>query len=420
MQRDFLPVFESVWTVSLLNRWIRSLIDSDYRLQDLWLEGEVSNLTRASSGHLYFTLKDESAQVRCVMWRNHAVLQTELPRHGDRVQAHGSVGVYEAQGQYQFYVDHWRPTGRGDLHLQFERLKERLAAEGLFAPERKRVPVRVPRCIGVVTSLNTAALRDILNVLRRRWPLVEVVVAHALVQGDGAPAQICAALEALQRYGPCDTIIVARGGGSLEELWAFNDERVARAIAGCAVPVITGVGHEVDFTIADFAADVRAPTPSAAAELAVPDRAEYRLLVAAARARLDERVLDRVASARYHLGSQLRTLRLLSPRGRLDESRQRVDELSARARAALGRRLELWRVRLSGVAGRLEVLGPEPTLARGYAIVRHTDGRAPGSGQGRLVRSAGAVAAGDRLSVQVHDGSFEVTVDPAGRAADPG
>ena len=403
MQEDFFSlVAEPVWTVSELNQWVRSLLESDYRLQDLWLEGEVSNFTRASSGHVYFTLKDESAQVRCVMWRAQAALQSYTPAHGDRVQAHGKVGVYEAQGQYQFYVDEWRPAGRGDLHRQFEQLKARLAAEGLFAPERKRPLVRVPRRLGIVTSLTTAALRDILNVLRRRWPLVEVVVAHTPVQGDGAPAQICAALAALDRHGGCDTIIVARGGGSLEELWAFNDEGVARAIARCHVPVISGVGHEIDFTIADFAADVRAPTPSAAAELAVPSRDEYRAAVAGLGGRLGELMRGRLLRARHALDGQARALRLLSPDARLAESRQRVDDLLARGRLALRGHLALRRARLGGLSGKLHALGPEPTLARGYAIVRDT--------RGRVVHSITQVAPGQRVSAQVHDGQIEAEV----------
>jgi exodeoxyribonuclease VII large subunit len=403
MQTDFLGMLETIWTVTELNRWVRGLIESDYRLRDFWLEGEVSNLTRAASGHLYFTLKDESTQVRCVMWRNHVVGQQQLPRHGDRIQAHGTLGVYEAQGQYQFYADGWRPAGRGDLHREFELLKARLEAEGLFAAGRKRALPRFPRRIGMVTSLQTAALRDMLNVLRRRWPQVEVVVVHAAVQGEAAPAEIVAGLGALQRHGRCDVIIVARGGGSLEELWAFNDERVARAIAACRVPVISGVGHEVDFTIADFVADVRAPTPSAAAELAVPDRAEYRAQVAALSRRLAERTDVRLARARDALDRQARTLRLLSPQARLASSRQRIDELLARASAALRARLALERAHVQGAAGRLALLGPEPTLARGYAIVRDA--------RGALVRVLADVAPGARVQVQLQDGRFDAVVE---------
>ncbi|MER3457729.1 MAG: exodeoxyribonuclease VII large subunit, partial [Chloroflexota bacterium] len=247
---------DQVWSVSALTRYIRELFDIDYRLQDVWLAGEVSNFSRATSGHVYFTLKDDSAQIRCVMWRSTVARQGYLPAHGDAVLAHGSVSVYEANGAYQLYVDALRPLGRGDLHLEFERLKTRLAAEGLFDLERKRPIPPYPRRLGLITSPNAAALRDVLNILSRRYPLVEIVFAPAAVQGAEAPPQLCAALEALNRLEGLDAILLARGGGSLEELWAFNDETVARAIAASRYPVITGIGHETDFTIADFVADL--------------------------------------------------------------------------------------------------------------------------------------------------------------------
>ncbi|MCK4449981.1 MAG: exodeoxyribonuclease VII large subunit, partial [Anaerolineae bacterium] len=256
------PTLSEPYTVSQLTGHIRRLIEDDPELSDVWVEGEVSNFSRAFSGHCYFTLKDAGSQIGCVMWRSVAILQDYLPVDGDLVLAYGRVGVYEASGRYQLYVDQIRPAGVGDLYRQFELLKARLEAEGLFAPERKRPLPGFPRCIGVVTSPTAAALRDILNVLGRRYPLAEVLLAPTQVQGDAAPPQIVAALEALNTRDDVDVIIVARGGGSLEDLWAFNDERVTRAIAGSRIPVICGVGHETDFSLVGFAADVRAPTPS--------------------------------------------------------------------------------------------------------------------------------------------------------------
>jgi Exodeoxyribonuclease VII large subunit (EC 3.1.11.6) len=253
---------------------------------DVWVEGEVSNFRQVASGHCYFTLKDAGAELRCVMWRDRARGMRALPNNGDSVLAHGRVGVYEQRGDLQLYVDALEPLGLGWLYQEYERLKARLEAEGLFAAERKRPLPRFPRRIGVVTSPDAAALRDILNILSRRYPLAEVVLAPTLVQGEEAPPQIIAALRALNAREDIDVILLARGGGSLEELWAFNDERVARAVAASRIPVVCGVGHETDFSLADFAADRRAPTPSAAAELATPDRAELAQQVRTLRARL--------------------------------------------------------------------------------------------------------------------------------------
>ena len=254
-----LPQFPASWTVTDLNRYLRQLLESDEHLQDIWVTGEVSNFSRPASGHIYFTLKDSSASLRCVMWRNTAQRQSFLPRDGEAIDVHGAISVYEAGGQYQLYADVFRQAGEGALYQEFLRLKAMLEAEGLFAPERKRpIPTR-PNRIGIVTSATGAALQDMLNTLRRRYPLVEVVLAPTPVQGDEAPPKIVAALHDLARLANPDVILLARGGGSIEDLWAFNDEAVARAIAASPVPVITGVGHETDFTIADFVSDLRGP-----------------------------------------------------------------------------------------------------------------------------------------------------------------
>jgi exodeoxyribonuclease VII large subunit len=393
------------YTVSQLTGTIRRLIEDAPELNDVWVEGEVSNFSRAASGHCYFTLKDAGSQIGCVMWRSVAQVQNCLPIDGDLVLTHGRVGVYEAAGRYQLYVDRLQPAGVGNLYLEFERLKARLEAEGLFAPERKKPLPRFPCRIGVVTSPAAAALRDILNVLSRRYPLAELILAPTLVQGDDAPPQIVAALEALNARDDVDVIIVARGGGSLEELWAFNTERVARAVAASRVPIICGVGHETDFSLADFAADVRAPTPSAAAELVAPDRADLRAQVAGLAGALVATLHGTIDERRWRLTEQARALKHLSPALRLVQARQRVDDLMDGAQAGLRHALALRRERLGGLTGRLVAVSPLGTLERGYAIVRHRDTEA-------VVRSVGQVASGDALDIRVVDGEFEAQVSP--------
>jgi exodeoxyribonuclease VII large subunit len=395
------------YTVSQLTGTIRRLIESEPELGNLWVEGEVSNFSRAFSGHCYFTLKDAGSQISCVMWRSVAILQDTLPAGGDLVLAHGRVGVYEISGRYQLYVDQIRPAGAGDLYRQFELLKARLEAEGLFAPERKRPLPYFPHRIGVVTSPAAAALRDIINVLHRRYPLAEVLLAPTQVQGEAAPPQIVAALEALNKrtdVDRVDVIIVARGGGSLEDLWAFNDERVTRAIAASRIPVICGVGHETDFSLADFAADVRAPTPSAAAELVVPDRAELRAQVAGLSSALVAALQGAVGERRWQLSEQTRALKHLSPAVQLAQARQRADDLLSRAEAAMYHNLALHHERLDGLSGRLAGISPLGTLERGYAIVHRRE-------TGGIVHSVAQVAPGDALGIRVADGEFEAEVE---------
>jgi exodeoxyribonuclease VII large subunit len=391
------------YTVSQLTGFVRRLIESEPELSDLWVEGEVSNFSRASSGHCYFTLKDAGSQIGCVMWRNVAQVQDYLPLDGDQVLAHGRVGVYEASGRYQLYVDRFRPAGVGDLYRQFELLKARLEAEGLFAPERKRPLPPFPRRIGVVTSPTTAALRDIINVLSRRYPLAEVLLSPTQVQGAAAPSQIVTALKALNGRDDVDVIIVARGGGSLEDLWAFNDESVARAIAASRIPLICGVGHETDFSLADFAADERAPTPSAAAEMVVPDQTELRGQVAGLSTALVTTLRGMIDQGHWRLSEQVQRLRLLSPGVQLTQARQRVDDLLGRAEAAMRYDLAVRRERLLGTTGRLAGVGPLATLGRGYAVVRHrqTD---------TVVRSVAQVSPGDALDICVADGEFKADV----------
>jgi exodeoxyribonuclease VII large subunit len=398
--------FSEPYTVSQLTGHIRRLFEDDPQLVSLWVEGEVSNFTRASSGHCYFTLKDADAQIRGVMWRTVAQRQRPLPRDGDLVLAHGSVGVYEPRGLYQLYVDQIRPAGVGDLYRQFELLKARLEAEGLFAPERKRPLPPFPRRIGVVTSPAAAALRDIVNVLKRRYPLAEVLLSPTQVQGDAAPPQIVAALEALNaREGAdgVDVIIVARGGGSLEDLWPFNDEAVARAIAASRAPVICGVGHETDFSLADFAADRRAPTPSAAAELATPDRAVLRAQAAGLSETLVAAVTGDLEARRRRLAERERALKRVSPGAQIVQARQRVDDLLGRATSAVRHRLALHREQVRGLERQLAGVSPLQTLERGYAIVRRRE-------NGEIIHSVEQVESGQMLDVQVADGAFDVEV----------
>ena len=392
-------------TVSDLTRYIHEMFEVDYRLQDVWVQGEVSNVSRPASGHVYFSLKDAGAQIRCVMWRTTVQQQEMALKEGDAIIAHGRVSVYEAQGNYQLYVDAIRSAGGvGELYLQFERLKAKLQAGGLFDAGRKRPMPEWPRRIGLVTSPTGAALRDILNVLSRRWPLLEVLLSPTQVQGEDAPPQIVAALERLYAITDLDAILVARGGGSIEDLWAFNDERVARAIAAAPVAVISGIGHETDFTIADFVADVRAPTPSAAAELISPNRDEFLQVLDDYSARLTASMDARLRDARSALEATLRALRHVSPQAQLASLRDRLDSLAGSLAVVLSHRLALWHERIDGATARLNALSPLAVLERGYAVVRHQK-------TGKIVRSVKQVKTGDKMQVRVSDGEMGVRVE---------
>lgn len=390
-------------TVSDLTRYLRELLESDHLLQEIWVEGEVSNLSRPASGHLYFTLKDQFAALHCVIWRGTAQRLKTLPQEGSLMQVHGSISLYEAGGKYQLYADQVRPAGDGALFQEFLKVKARLEAEGLFAEERKRpIPIR-PQRLGIVTSPTGAALQDILKTLKRRYPLVAVFLAPTPVQGSEAPAGIVAALNALNRQVHPDVILIARGGGSMEDLWAFNDELVGRAIAASEAPVITGVGHETDFTIADFVADLRAPTPTAAAELATPDQVELRQDLEDRLACLVQSLQQCLQEDRWRLSDTERRLARQSPLSHIHNQRQRVDELERYAQQSLTHALRLHHARLSGLQANLSSLNPEAVLSRGYAIVS----RLP---QGNVVQSIRQVAPGDALQIRLADGSFGAQV----------
>ena len=404
-QLSIFGVEPQVWSVSSLTRYVRQALESDYRLQDIWVTGEAFNVSRPSSGHLYFTLKDAEASLRCVMWRSEVLLQKALPRDGEAIEVHGHISVYEAGGQYQLYADAIRPAGEGDLFQEFLRLRALLDAEGLFDPERKRPLPIWPERIGVVTSPTGAALRDVLNVLRRRFPLVEAILAPTPVQGDEAPAGIVSALEALNIYSQPDLILVVRGGGSVEDLWAFNDEGVARAIAASQAPVVVGVGHETDVVIADFVADVRAPTPSAAAEIATPDRENLANELAEMRNTLEDEFSSYLRELRREYKDRQAALLMTSPRAQVANARQRVDEALYRATAAMRHGLDLRRAAVMGLAQTLHAVGPSAVLNRGYAVVTRVD-------DGVVVRSIGQVEPSDELNVRVSDGTFGVEAKP--------
>jgi exodeoxyribonuclease VII large subunit len=393
-------LFETIpWTVTTLTRYLRALLEGDSTLQDVWVEGEISNLSRPASGHVYFTLKDAGAALRCVMWRSDVLRNRLSLQDGMAVEVHGRIGIYEPAGQYQLYADRIRPLGEGALFQEFLRLKALLEAEGLFDPARKRPIPALPRRIGIVTSASGAAIRDMLNTLRRRLPVVEVILAPSLVQGEEAPLALVEALSALARQKP-DVILLARGGGSIEDLWAFNDERVVRAVAASPVPIICGVGHETDFTLCDFAADLRAPTPTAAAELATQTTLQDLL---AYLQMLENRLLT--AADEYLAGQQsaldgLNTrLRFHSPARRIQSERQRLDDLSRRAAWAMLQRSRLQNTRLDGLNRRLQALNPLAVLRRGYALVRRKE-------DGGLVTRVAQASA--EMIVRVSDGEFEV------------
>ena len=394
----------TVYTVSQVTTHLRVSLESDPMLVDLWIAGEVSNLRVSPAGHTYFTLKDNQSALNCVMFRGQP--GAELLANGTAVSAHGRISFYEPRGSTDFMVDMAMPEGMGELALELERLKMRLEAEGLFEVTRKRPLPQFPQVIGVVTSPTGAAFQDIQNVIRRRYPLVELVLSTTLVQGPEAAPGIVAAIERLNRDGRADILLVARGGGSLEDLWPFNEESVARAIYASRIPVISGVGHETDVTIADMVADMRAPTPSAAAELVVPDRtAVGRQLV-----ELAERSHRALAYQldRQRAGVAELTHRMEEGLPDVETWRRRADDLARSIHRSLATRLSLSRLQVEGLGHRLRALDPVTTLRRGFAVVQKTGVHKP-------VTSTAQVADGDALTITVADGLFPATADPGAR-----
>lgn len=390
---DFEPV-RTVFSVSQLNHEARVLLERG--LGVVWVEGELSNFSRPASGHWYFSLKDREAQVRCAMFRMKNAAVGFAPKAGQQVLARGRVSLYEPRGDYQLIVEHLEEAGVGALQREFERLKAKLAAEGLFASESKRSLPHFPRRIALVTSPTGAAIRDVLNILARRFPPASVLVYPTPVQGAAAAPSIVAALELASQRADCDVLILARGGGSIEDLWSFNDERVARAIRACAIPVVTGIGHEVDFTIADFAADVRAPTPSGAAELAVPDRQTWLVQLARTADRLGAclRRELRVLSGRF--ASATARLKSAHPGMRLARQAQRLDDLEQRLTGAVQNGMHVTRNRLAMAHVRLVRYSPEQALIDCRRRSETLAGRLRHAVEGQLARRAHRVELADR------------------------
>ncbi|TAH52297.1 MAG: exodeoxyribonuclease VII large subunit [Chloroflexota bacterium] len=392
----------TILRVSELTTHLRRVVESDDLMSDVWVQGEVSNASRYASGHFYFSLKDENASMRCVMWKGQVARLARLPQEGEAVNAHGHVSVYDARGEVQLYVDTMELLGAGALWQEFEKLKTKLANEGLFDEERKRPLPKFPQRIGIVTSRSGAVIQDIRHILERRYPLPQVFLVNTAVQGADAPSQICAALKLVQQIPNLDVAILARGGGSIEDLWAFNDERVARAIVASRVPVVSGVGHETDFTIADFCADVRAPTPTAAAQFCTPDQNELRADLILYEKRLQRAMHEQIVETRRSLIHSANALHRASPRTQVENRRQRLDDMTRSATRQIERRLEIQRAELASAARQLNTLNPLATLERGYAIVRK---------EKTVVTDAAQVSTNDLVNVRVRDGEFSARVE---------
>lgn len=399
---DFEDLQPAIMTVKALNSYLRELLETDEVLRDIWVKGEISNFTRASSGHLYFTLKDADAQVKCVMWKGSTFGLRFDPREGMAVEVHGSMSIYSATGQVQLYVSEMRQAGQGQLYAEFLKLKAKLQAAGLF--DKKKPLPRFPRHIGIVSSATGAALQDMLHALDRRLPTARVTIAPSTVQGADAPASIIRALNALNRIEDLDVILLGRGGGSIEDLWCFNDEALAYTIFNSRVPVISGVGHETDFTIADFVADLRAPTPTAAAELASPVTVDDLLQNLADRSTRLEQSLSAIFTIhqqKFQLAQS--ALERVSPRQRIYNTLQRQDELFARLDRAMTAQLQNLELRLEKESAHLKALSPMAVLARGYAIISDP-------ATGKVVKHIAQIEPTLPIRVQILDGTFYAEV----------
>ena len=389
-------------SVSQINNYIKRVFDANNTLSDIWVRGELSNVKLHFSGHIYMTLKDEKSSIRTVMFKSDALSLRFQPENGMRVLVRGRVSVYERDGQYQLYAREMQPDGVGALFIAFEQLKERLGAEGLFDEEYKKPLPEFPETVGVVTAATGAAVRDILNILKRRYPLAEVRVFPVLVQGAQAAGQIAEAIAYIDEKQLADVIILGRGGGSIEDLWAFNEEIVARAIFGCKIPVISAVGHETDFTIADFAADLRAPTPSAAAELAVPSAAELSEKILSMRAQLSSDLIRLIAYKKNrltYLSGMFTSAKILA---RIADSRQYVDSLVKSLTREKDRITERKRAAHAELNSKLDALSPLKILTRGYCVAECG---------GKILKSSGSVERGEKINVRLADGGLNCTVD---------
>lgn len=395
---------ETVLTVSQLNSYVKAVLSEDALLCDITVSGEISNFKRQSSGHMYFTLKDDGGAISCAMFKWQAQYLSFFPESGMKVEARGKVTIYEPSGTYQLVVTSMKTAGTGELYAAFEKLKKKLESEGLFDDSRKKSLPDFPLRLGVVTSKTGAAVQDIINITGRRCPLTELVLCPVAVQGAAAPDEIVRAIELLNRRKACDVMIVGRGGGSIEDLWCFNSEKVARAVAASEIPVISAVGHETDFTICDFAADLRAPTPSAAAELAVPDISQLADAVEYTLRGMETSVRQSIAMRKNRLTSLLSKGCFSSPYYNVERLSQRLDSVTTRIEYAEKQRISRYDRRLSACAARLSALDPMRVLSRGYCAVFKDD---------KAVSSAGKLQEGDRISLRFSDGQVGARVEGA-------
>lgn len=387
-----------VATVSQINNYVKKILDHNIILNNVWIKGEISNFKHHYSGHLYITLKDEGAVLKAVMFRGSAQSLAFEPNDGMKVLARGRISVYEAGGSYQLYIEEMIPDGVGELYIAYEQLKKQLESEGLFSPEHKKPIPPFPDRVGVVTASTGAAVRDIINVITRRYPMAEIVLYPAQVQGTGAAESVVKAIEYFNATDGADTLIVGRGGGSIEDLWAFNEEITARAIYASKIPVISAVGHETDFTIADFVADLRAPTPSAAAEIAVPSAIELRNRIDTDKNRISRNMAGRIEGNRL----LLERFKMRTPKDRIDDANLRIDSLIKSMDSSLKMKTMHLKRELSSAAAKLDALSPLQTLARGYSI--------PTTEDGTVIRSAKEMKVGTEFTLRMKDGSTDCIV----------
>ena len=390
-----------IYSVSELNNYVKSILDNNENLKYLFVEGEISNYKAHYSGHLYMTIKDETSAIKAVMFAGNASKLRFRPENGMKVLAFGTVSLFPRDGSYQLYISDMQPDGIGALSIAYEQLKKKLQAEGLFNPEYKKPIPQFPKKVGVITSATGAAIQDIFNVLRRRYPVAEVVVRSAQVQGDGASQDIANAIKEFNDINGADVLIVGRGGGSIEDLWAFNEEILARAVFDSRIPIISAVGHETDYTICDFVADLRAPTPSAAAELAVPDVLELKSELISNKQYIYNLVKNRINSEKNKLNAIERSGALKDPILKINDSRRNLLFLSERLSDVAQKTIDNNKIKFSRLAGKLDALSPLKVISRGYALVSSDKG---------IVKSVENINTGDSLSIELSDGSLKVTV----------
>lgn len=385
-------------TVSQINGYVKKILDNNIILNNVWIKGEISNFKHHYSGHLYITLKDEGAVLKAVMFKGSASSLSFEPNDGMKVLARGRISVYEAGGAYQLYIEEMIPDGVGELYIAYEQLKKQLQEEGLFDEQHKKPIPKFPKSVGVVTASTGAAVRDIINVMTRRYPMAEIIIYPAQVQGSGASQSIVNAIEYFNTTGEVDTLIVGRGGGSIEDLWAFNEEITARAIFNSKIPVISAVGHETDFTIADFVADLRAPTPSAAAELAVPSMLELRNRINTDKNRISQSILQRIEGGRL----LLKRFKMRTPKDKIDDYRLKIDMIVKSMDSSLKMKTMTLKRSLAESAGKLDALSPLQTLARGYSI--------PTKDDGTVIRSVKEMENGTEFTLRMRDGQTNCIV----------